>query len=124
MLQLMHMRFARFLAVGLLNAFFGYGCFAIFLFIGLHYVVALFLATCIGILFNFKTTGYWVFESKDNRRVLHFISVYIVTYGVNVACLKILSLLGIAPYFGGALLILPMAALAYLLNKWFVFKND
>lgn len=116
-------RFFRFLLVGALNSLFGYGCYALLLYLGVHYALALFLATVIGVLFNFKTTGYLVFKSKDNRLIFRFAATYAIVYAVNVSALKLLSLVGIDMYFGGALLLLPMAILAYVLNKRFVFNH-
>ena len=116
-------RFLRFLLVGALNSLFGYGCFALLLYLGIHYAVALFLATVIGVLFNFKTTGYLVFKSKDNRLILRFAATYAILYAVNVSALKLLALSGIDMYLGGALLLLPMAVLAYILNREFVFAH-
>lgn len=116
-------RFLRFLAVGALNAIFGYGCYAVFLYLGLHYSLAVLVSTILGILFNFFTTGRLVFASHDNRRLFHFFAVYVIVYVINVGGLRILSEFGADPYYGGAALILPMAALAYFLNKKLVFKN-
>ena len=45
-------KLVRFLLVGVMNAVFGYGCFAGFLYLGLHYSMALLLATILGVLFN------------------------------------------------------------------------
>jgi len=111
----------RFLAVGLLNTAFGYSLFAIFLYAGIHYALSLLLATIIGILFNFKTTGVLVFKSHNNRLIFRFFGVYGLVYGVNVTSLKLLYELGVEPYYGGAVLIIPMALLAFLLNRKFVF---
>jgi putative flippase GtrA len=115
---------ARFIAVGLLNTAFGYGIFAALLYLGLHYVIALFIATISGILFNFKTTGRLVFKSNSNRLIFHFAGVYALIYAVHVCSLEILLGLGINVYWAGAMLILPMASFAFFLNKRFVFKND
>ena len=115
--------FLRFIAVGVLNSAFGYGCFALLMFVGLHYAPALLLATIAGVLFNFKTTGALVFKSHDNRLILRFVASYAVVYLVNVAGLKLLTQLGLNPYYGGAVLILPMAALAFILFKRFVFHH-
>ena len=115
--------FLKFLAVGVLNTLFGYACFALLIFAGLHYSVALLLATIAGVLFNFKTTGRLVFGSSDNRLLLRFMAVYAVVYAVNVALLKVLLLAGLGPYAGGALLVLPMALFAFILMKRLVFNN-
>lgn len=113
--------FIRFLAVGLLNTVFGYGCFAFFLYLGIHYALALFLATVAGVLFNFKSTGALVFKSHDNSLIFRFVMVYVVVYVVNVLLLKLLGMWGIDAYWGGAFLIVPMALLAFILNAKFVF---
>lgn len=113
----------RFLAVGVLNTLFGYGIFALLIFAGTHYALALLLATIVGVLFNFKSTGALVFKSHDNRLLFRFVVVYTALYGVNVTLLKSLLLVGAGPYFGGAALIVPMALLAFLLNKRFVFRT-
>ena len=115
--------FLRFLLVGGLNAAFGYGCFAILHYAGLHYSMALLVATVLGVLFNFKTTGILVFKSSNNRLIVRFVLAYAVVYIVNVIGVEFLSRWGLSPYWGGAILILPMAALAFILQKRFVFAH-
>lgn len=122
--KLIKSQFVRFILVGIINSLFGYGCFALFLYMKLHYTLALFLATILGVVFNFKSTGALVFESHDNHLIFRFASSYIVIYLINVVGVKAFLHMGVAPHTGGAILILPMALLAYLLNKKFVFKND
>lgn len=117
------MQFVRFLVIGLLNTLFGYGCFVLLLYLGLHYALALLIATVIGILFNFMTTGRLVFRSDANHLLLRFVGVYLAVYTVNVAGLKALSQLGWSGYMSGAVLLLPVAALSYFLNKKFVFVH-
>lgn len=106
-----------------MNTLFGYGCFALLLYLGFHYAWALLFATAAGVLFNFKTVGGIVFRSRDNRLIVRFVAVYAVVYVVNLMGLKALSITGIDMYYGAAALILPMAMLAYLMNKRFVFQN-
>ena len=116
-------QFIRFLAVGVLNSLFGYGCFALLVYLGMHYAASLFFATVAGVLFNFKTTGFLVFNSRDNRLIWGFVATYIAVYVINVMCLKALTVVGVDVYYGGAALVLPMAILAYFLNKRFVFNH-
>lgn len=120
--DLLKIKFLRFLLVGLLNAAFGYGCFAIFIFYGLHYSAALLLATVLGVAFNFKSTGVLVFGSRDNRLVARFIIGYAFVYCVNLGGIAGLSYFGIVPYMSGMVLILPMAILSYFINNRFVFN--
>ena len=89
----------------------------------MHYALALLLATAAGVLFNFKSTGVLIFKSHNNRLIFRFVAVYVLVYGVNVASIKLLQVLGVGPYYGGALLLLPMALLAFLLNRKYVFRG-
>jgi putative flippase GtrA len=120
--HLLKHQFARFLFVGFFNSLFGYSCFAILLYVGLHYALALFLATILGVAFNFKSTGALVFGSHNNRLIIRFIASYAAIYFVNAVGIKILSHIGVTPYISGAVLIFPMAVLAFILNKRFVFN--
>lgn len=116
-------RFLRFLLVGLINAAFGYGCFALFLFLGLHYAPAMLLATVLGVLFNFKSTGRLVFGSNDNRLIFRFCAAYAIIYAINTSSIGLLASAGMSHYLAGAVLIPPMAVLSFLLNKKFVFTS-
>jgi putative flippase GtrA len=116
-------RFARFLVVGLLNTAFGYACFAGLLWAGLHYTVALLLATVAGVLFNFKTIGRLVFGSSGSGLLWRFIAVYAVIYTANVAALALLQSAGLGPFLAQSLLLLPVAVASFLLNRKFVFAN-
>ena len=119
----LRIQFVRFLLVGALNTVFGYSVYALMLFLGVHYAAAALAGQILAVLFNFKTTGALVFSSRDNRRFLRFVGVYALTYGVNVFFLKIFHLLKLDMYLAGALLLLPMAFLAFGLNRRFVFTD-
>jgi putative flippase GtrA len=123
LLKLWNIRFVRFLVVGGINTVFGYSVYAFFIYIGLHYSLAALFATILGVLFNFKTTGKIVFDNSNNSLLLKFIGVYLITYLISLAFLKGLVLLKINLYLAGALVILPNAVIAYLLNKRFVFMR-
>lgn len=116
-------RFIRFLIIGGINTAFGYGVFALLIFLKVHYAVAALLSTIFGVLFNFKTTGTLVFESKDNRLIFKFVGVYAIIYAINTASLKVFNFYRVDMYLAGALMILPMAMVAFVLNKRLVFKG-
>jgi putative flippase GtrA len=123
-MQKLDPRFIKFLFVGGLNTLFGYGMFALFIYFDLHYSIASLLATMLGVLFNFKTTGKLVFRSSNNRLIFRFIGVYVIGYLVNILFLKIFQLFEINVYLSGAILILPLAVLSYLLNSRYVFSTN
>lgn len=117
-------RFVRFLLVGGINTLFGYGVFALCIFIGIHYAAAALIATVCGVLFNFKTTGTIVFKNGDNALIFRFLGVYAALYTVNTGFLKIFKHFDVDMYLAGAVMLLPMAILAFLLNRKFVFVTQ
>ena len=119
-----HQRLVRFLLTGALNTAFGYCCFAALIFIGLHYTLAVLLGTIIGVLFNFFTTGKLVFDMTDHHRLPRFFAVYAILYILNVLWLKLMVMLNVDLYLGGAIAILPMAGLSYFLNSRLVFHHE
>lgn len=116
--------FVRFLLVGGLNATFGYSCFALLVYLGAHYSLALFLSTVAGVIFNFKSTGKLVFSSSRRHSFLRFVCVYAVVYGANLAGMRVLEEMKLNPYASAALLILPVALIAFFLQKRYVFSHD
>jgi len=111
------------LLVGVLNTAVGYSLFLIALWAGLHYSAAIALATILGTLFNFKSTGVIVFQSHDHARLLRFVMVYGLVYAVNVVGVATLLQFGLQAWFAGLLLLLPLALLSYVLNSRYVFAS-
>ena len=119
----MNKQLVKFLLVGGLNTLFGYAVFAVLISTGLHYTIAVFIGTIIGVLFNFKTTGKLVFDSHDNTLIWKFFAVYGIIYLLNIIGLYFFKKISVDLYLAGAILILPMALVSYGLNKRFVFKG-
>ena len=112
-------QFFRFLLIGVVNTLFGYGLFSLLLYLNIHYAIASFWATLLGVLFNFHTTGRFVFGSRDRMLIFKFVAVYAIVYLLGVGGLKALASFGINYYLGGALLLLPSAAVSFLLSGFF-----
>ena len=117
---LLRKQFVRFLLVGGVNTVFGYGCFLAFMQTGLSYGIALLFANILGVLFNFKTFGNLVFRA-NSPLLWRFVLVYVFTYSVNMAGIALLKYLGMNVYWASAMLVLPIAVLAFALNRKFVF---
>jgi putative flippase GtrA len=113
----------QYLIVGGINTIFGYGLFCLLIFLSVHYSIAILISTVIGVLFNFQTTGRLVFQSGDMSKIGRFIGVYILTYLCNVAWLWLVVRFGYSAYVGGAMAILPIAFVGFVLNKKFVFEK-
>ena len=117
--------FIRFILVGILNTMVGYGLFALFIYLGLHYSLAVLFSTILGVMFNFKSIGKLVFNTCNNDRIYHFIGVYVLLYLLNVSGLWGLSFIGMENmYIAGAILLAPLAVISFILNKNFVFNQE
>ena len=122
-------RFVRFLLVGVINTLFGYLAFSTLILLGLNYKYAVLLATILGVLFNFKTTGRLVFGSKNNKLMFRFVLVYVVTFLLNVEMLRIVDAIDIGieqktkMLIAGAILVFPLAVISFILMKLFVFRE-
>lgn len=117
-------QFMLFLVMGGVNTLFYYCLYSLLIFSGLHYAAAVVIATCCGVMFNFQTFGRIVFKNFQLRLLGKFIGVYTVVCIANIAGLKALEIAGLADkYIAGAVLVLPVALLGYVLNKRFVFKR-
>lgn len=115
--------FIKFIFIGIINTIFGYGIYLLFLLIGFNFVIAALLSTILGIIFNFFTTGRFVFKSTNNYLILKFVIVYIFIYLFTISGLSILYLYGISYEIGGALMLAPNALLSFFLNKRLVFNE-
>ncbi len=116
-------RFLLFILVGVGNTMFGYGIFALFIFMGMHYVLAVLLSTILGVLFNFKSTGGIVFKSHDNRLIFRFFFVYSIIMIINMILLKLSIKLAFNMYLASFVITIPMAFVSYFLQKNLVFSN-
>jgi len=120
---LLDKKLVRFFLVSGINTLFGYGLFAILLYLGIIYSIALLISTITGVLFNFNTLRSLVFKNKKNSLLFKFIGVYIVTYLCNLCCMSIFNYFNFNLYLGGAILVIPVGLLTYTLNNNLVFKN-
>lgn len=113
----------NFILVGIINTIFGYFIYVLFIYIGFNYILAVFFATILGVLFNFKTISKYVFESNDKKLFFKFIFVYSIVFIVNIFLIKYFKLFSMDEYLAGFLSIGPIAILSFILNKFFVYKK-
>ncbi len=118
-------QFILFLIMGGINTLFYFSLYSLLIYVGVHYAAAVAVATVCGVLFNFQTFGRVVFKDFQTRLLGRFVGVYAVVYTANVAGLKLLEIVGLSDkYIAGAVLVLPVALLGYVLNKTFVFNRS
>ncbi len=102
---------------------FGYSLYAFFIYIGINYFFAIFFSTVLGILFNFKTIGRFVFENDDNSLLTKFVVAYLVTFVINVSIVTFMRGKGYDDYISGFIAIIISAALSFIFTKYLVFKK-
>lgn len=117
-----HKQFIKFILVGGLNTLFGYSILALLTLLNFHYAITTFIATVLGILFNFKTTGYIVFKKNNNKLIFKFLLAYGIIYLLSLGFIKTFIFFGFDNlYCIYALLLIPNALLSFFLMKKFVF---
>jgi putative flippase GtrA len=116
-------RFIVFLIVGGINTIFGYGIFALCLYLKFHYALASVTATILGVLFNFKTSGVIVFKNNDNSLIWKFFLVYGISFCIGIVYLWVMNQFSISNYISGAIWLIPGAIVAYSLQRLIVFKS-
>ena len=123
--KVLNFQFIRFLFVGGINTLFGYSVFAILIFFGFHYQFAILLGTILGVLFNFKTIGAFVFGHKGFNLIvlLKFVFVYSLGYILNTSGVRVLLGYIDNTYYAGLIVIIPVSIVLYFLNKKLVFSK-
>ena len=115
--------FIRFVLIGLLNTAFGVGLYCFFVYLGMSYRSAVLLSTVLGVLFNFKTIGTFVFKNTSNRLIFRFILAYVIIYFINVGLIRLLlELTDINEYIAGIIATPIVAIASFVLQKHFVFN--
>jgi putative flippase GtrA len=116
----------KFLSAGFLNTVFGYSVYALLLFIKTPYLIALFVATVSGVVFNYFSFGRMVFHGIVGWYVFgKFIISYALIYGANAVLLGALTRdFHINHYIGQAICIPMSVLLSWLLMNYWVYKND
>ncbi|MBN3493422.1 GtrA family protein [Vibrio neptunius] len=113
----------RFILVGLLNTAVGYSLYALFIFSGFNYALSVLFSTILGVAFNFKTIGRFVFSNSNDGKIIRFLVVYGIVYLVNVTTIQCFLSMGLNSYMSGLIAIFPASIISFVLNKHYVFKE-
>lgn len=112
-------RFVKFLFVGVLNTAFGFFVYAVFLrLFGLPWQWALAFSYVLGILWNFATHGRIVFGTRGLGRLPAYVGAYLLLFFLNRWALKTAIGAGLSELWAQALLVLPMAMVAFVLVSY------
>lgn len=122
--RLLGFQFVRFVLVGLLNTGFSYAVYALFLYVGLPYVLANLMALLLGIVFSFRTQSTLVFRNRDPRLLMRFAACWLLIFGLNIGLITLLMRAGLDAYAAGALALLPMTLISYFVQRLLVFGSS
>jgi len=110
--------------VGAANTAFGWGCYAICILLGLSRPPALLIATILGVLFNYQSTGRVVFAGAPARLLPRFVAVYAGVYLFNLALLELVCRgLDASSLVGQLLALPPTVVVSYFALKAWVFRG-
>lgn len=117
---------SKFVAVGILNSIVGYSIYAMLILLDVPYLVALFVATVAGVIFNYFSIGRLVFRVKGGASVFtKFIVAYVAVYSINALSLDILVRnFQVSPYIGQVSCMPLSVFTSWLLMSYWVYKND
>jgi len=113
----------KFIIVGGINTIFSYGVYWGLLQLDFYFAIATFFSTIFGIIFNFFTTGRLVFKTKNNSLFYKFVFVYGFLYLISTSGVAFIHYLDISYEIAGLIMVIPCAAISFLLNKNWVFKK-
>jgi putative flippase GtrA len=112
----------RFMFVGLLNTLFGYSLYALFIYLGLIYYLAIIFSTALGALFNFKTIGKLVFNSNDNSLFFLFIFYYLALSLLNIYLVNFFTKFINDYYVSGFISVVICALASFIINRKLMYK--
>ena len=110
--------------VGFLNTAFAYGVYAVSLYLGFPYPVAIILSMAASILVGFMGQGRLVFGNGDASRIVRYVVMWGLLLLVHTAIVNRSLAYGLTTYAGGLIAILPVVALSYVIQRYYVFKRD
>ena len=113
----------RFLVAGGVNTLFGFTVYSICIVSGMAVWVALLAGMLSGTVFNFLTTGGYVFRELSLPRFPRFVICYLIVYGINYMLIELISIWLSNKILSQAIITFPLALLSYFLMVRFVFPS-
>ena len=115
----------KFVVVGGLNAFVGFGSFAFLIALDIHYVFAATLSHIVGVVHSYFWNKYFTFKTArgiTRVEVGKFIAIYVVVYAINILLLRLfIEQLHIHPLLVQAFSIAIITAISFIGQKYWVF---
>ena len=115
----------KFIFVGILNTIVGYGTYVLFIFLSLHYLLAMLLGNILGITHSYFWNKYFTFNSKNKslKELIRFITVYVFILIINGVFLTIfIEFFKINNLIAGLLTIIIITFISFFGHKFYSFK--
>lgn len=112
----------RYYAAGSVNAGFGFGLYALLVWLGLDRYPAQLIAHVIGVAFNYLTYSRHVFRDSGPAK-LRFAGSYVVNYVISLALLAAASQFFASPYLAGLASIVATSFINYFILSHLVFAK-
>lgn len=116
-------RVLRFGITGVWNTGFSYAVYALGIFLGAPYYIALLVSWIAGAINNYFTFGIFVFGDRPKAPVLRYLVGFVAGYLFATATTGFfIHIVGFNPYLANAVAIPIIAAFSFSVNNWFVFR--
>ena len=112
----------RYYLAGAANTAFGFGLYALLVWLGLNIFVAQLLSHCIGVAFNYFSYRRHVFRDAPTAK-MRFILSYALNYLLGLAALAAVSRFISSPYLAGFVAMLVVSVINYFVLRLFVFRT-
>ena len=116
----------RFLIVGGINTVVGYGTYALFLYLGVDYLIAFTIATIVGVINSYLWNRFFTFRSNSKAlgEIAKFSLVYFISFCAGLLFLKVIvGWSGMDQYLAGILNIIMTTIISWFGHKNFSFKT-
>jgi putative flippase GtrA len=115
----------KFLIAGIINTLFGYSLYAILIFFGVSFSLALLFSTIAGVIFNFFSFSYMAFSGiRSGWIFLRFVFSYLIVYLVNaIMLMTLISYGGLNPYMSQIICMPFSVALSWILMNAWVYRE-
>ncbi len=115
-------RLWRYYQAGLVNTIFGYGLFALLVWLGLNIYLAQIFSHVLGASFNYLTYSRYAFATHEASKVRFALS-YVGNYFLGLTGLAMIARFVASPYFAGFLATMFVSLVNYFVLKRLVFAK-
>jgi putative flippase GtrA len=112
----------RYYQAGVVNTAFGFGAYALLVWLGANMFVAQLLAHCMGVAFNYHSYSRHVFRGAPAAK-LRFVLSYGLNYLMGLGALAAAAHVTGSPYLAGLAAVMFVSIINYFVLKQFVFQS-